>query len=338
MKDNKKKWPLIGNEHIVDFLDKSIVNDKVSGSYIFTGAEDLGKTTIAFHFAKKLFCQQEGGEAPCDNCPSCAQFNRSEVNEEIFHSDFYLIKKEEGKKNISIEQVRDFINSLGMSSFLNSYKIGIIKNAETLSTEAANALLKTLEEPKNKVIIVLIATDVDSMPQTIVSRSKILEFRQVPANTIYDYLIQKYKAQRSVAKNLSRLCLGRPALAIKFFEDKDFYNEYLEKVNVFLNFFSQNINERIESIEKVSGTKITADFSVRLLETWQGFVRDLLLANLGQPDLIQNEIFNKEINLVKDKLKIENLLKINQRLQESKRFLKSNVNPKLVLENVVIGL
>ncbi len=337
MKEEKilENWPLVGNSHISRFLYKSIVSGKVGGTYIFNGPDDLGKATVAYHFAKSLMCEDKEN-FPCDKCASCLQFKGG-----IAHSDFNIIKKEPDKKNISVEQVRAFINSLGMTSFLDSYKIGIIKDADSLSLEASNALLKTLEEPRKNVIIILITTNLESLPKTIVSRSQVINFRPVKSEVIYDYLIKKHKATRSAAKNLSRLCLGRPALAVKFLENKDFYENYLEIVSIFLNSFDKDINDRINDIEKLIGSgqkQETTKVSMKIIGIWQGVVRDMILSSLNHQDLVQHEIRKTEIEKIQSRLKLSSLMSINKLLQDSIVFLKTNVNPKLVLENIVINI
>lgn len=336
-----KKWPLAGNAHISDYLAKKIAKGNAGGTYIFNGPSDLGKTTTAFYFAKSLMCVDKD-KAPCGNCPACSQFRKARDSEDsIMHSDFYLIKKEAGKKNISIEQVRNFINSLSLSSFLNSYKIGVIKGADSLNSQSANALLKTLEEPRKDVIIILITNNLESLPQTIVSRSQVLNFRPVKSDDIYNYLIKEHQATRSAAKNLSRLCLGRPALAVKFLQDKDFYESYLEIVSSFLGFFEKDINSRFADIEKLigSGQKQEAvKTAVKIVGVWQGVVRDALLSHFNHQDLVQHEVRKIEIERIKVKTRPVHLLSINNILEESNGFLKANVNPRLVLENIAINI
>ena len=255
MQETKFNWPLVGNSHIIEYLEKIIINKQAKGVYIFDGPDNLGKATVARFFAQSLLCENRQGTAsPCQQCNSCKSFKikNNSPEDETFeetgstHSDYHIIKKEKDKKNISIEQVREFIRTLCMSSFLNSYKIGIIKHAESLSQEAANALLKTLEEPRDKVIVILVVSNLEQLPDTIVSRSQVLRFYPVNREVIFDYLIEEYRASRSEAKNLSRLCLGRPALAVKFLENKDFYKVYKEKVDLFLNFFQQDINQKLK--------------------------------------------------------------------------------------------
>lgn len=348
LENNKINWPLVGNKHITEFLSRGIANKNLTGTYIFSGPDNLGKTTIANFFAKVLFCENNGPESkslPCETCSSCNKFsniNKEDISYSSVHSDLYLVKKEKDKKNISIEQVKELIRSLNMSSFLNSYKIGIIKHAETLSEGAVNALLKTLEEPKDDVITILITSDVDLLPETIASRSKILKFNIVDSDIIYDYLIETHKASRSIAKNFSRACLGRPALAIKFMNDKEFKEKYFERALVFLQFTSQDINERIISINDLMDSKVSGQEAVkiteRIIEIWQGITRDLLLLEFSNRDLIQHEIISKELMKAKEKFKINNLLDLIKNLKQANNYLRANVNPRLVLENIAINI
>ncbi|MFH1427202.1 MAG: hypothetical protein ABIG60_01580 [Patescibacteria group bacterium] len=363
---NKSKfnWPLIGNKNITNFLSRSLLNKKITDSYIFLGPDDLGKTTVASELAKILLCNSyikyvnnnEIAEIlPCEQCSSCLQFNNklkhldiksSEVNNqentEVAHGDFHILKRDKDKKNISIEQIRNFIRTLSLSSFLGFYKIGIIKGADYLSQEAANALLKTLEEPNDKVVIILIVTNLEVLPKTIVSRSQVLNFYPVKADLIYDYLIKEYKISRSLAKNLSRLSLGRPALAIKFLEDKDFYNNYFDRVKAFTNFFNQDVNERIKELEKIIGVRNSgqesAKLAIRIIDTWQGLVRDLILLNQGQVDLVQHQIILEDLRNLKDKVRLDKLITMINNLALGREYIKANVNSKLVFENIIFNM
>jgi len=224
----KNKWPLVGNRQVSDFLEKSVVAGNLASAYIFFGLKDLGKTAAAVYFAQTLLCQkhQTGVFAPpCGECSSCSRFsskNSDSQNLEVTHGDFHVLRKKSDKKNISVEDVREFIRLLSLSSFLGSYKIGLIKEAENLSQEAANALLKTLEEPRLKVIIILTVSRLDILPKTILSRSQILRFAPVKFSEIHDFLMKEKNFTRDVALNAAKLSLGRPALAAKFAEDRDF--------------------------------------------------------------------------------------------------------------------
>ena len=333
----KLSWPLIGNRHISEFLAKSLANKNIAGSYIFTGPSGIGKTTAAHYFARSLVCESQDQSAlPCGKCPACKEANKG------IHGDIYLIEKAADKKNISIDQVRDFIRSLGMSSFLNSYKIGIIKDAESLSAGAVSALLKTLEEPKAKVVIILTVADFEVLPETIISRSQILRFQPVKSDIIHDDLIKNHAAQRSQAKNFSRLAAGRPAIALKFLENKKYFEDYKTEVASFVELLSPDINARFKAIENILGTGARGQEAVKLagrvIDVWQNLTRDLMLTELNMADLIQHEAFNKELAEVKNRLSLKSLLNLINILKQTKEYLAYNVNPKLALENVAASI
>lgn len=320
---DKYNWPMVGNEHIVEFLTKNIADDKAAGVYIFYGADGLGKNTAAKYFSQILLC--DNGK-PADTRP---------------HGDFHVIEKKEDKKNISIEQIRDFIRTISLSSFLNSYKVGIIKDAHFLSEEAANALLKTLEEPNAKVIIILITSDIDALPATIVSRSQILRFHPVKTDLIYDYLLNEKKVPRSAAKNFSKLSAGRPALAVKFLEDKDFYESYFDKMKIFLGLTADDPNENLNAVVNLV-SKATPREEVKsaeeIIEVWESVGRDLILLNYGQNGLVKHHLAEKELDKARARFNTKNLLNLMENLRRAKDYLRANVNPKAVLENIVINI
>ncbi|NTU98399.1 AAA family ATPase [Candidatus Falkowbacteria bacterium] len=342
-------WPLLGNEHILNYLRKSLTTGEVSGSYVFVGPDDLGKTTVASHFAYSLLCQNRGKSSvlPCGQCPSCRQHRLGRVDEAedslaSVHADLHLVKKDKEKKNVSIEQTRDLIKALSMSSFMNSYKIGIIKHADTMSSEAANALLKTLEEPRNKVVVILISTDLAKLPETIVSRSQVLRFHQVSTDVIYQYLVKEFGIGRVQAKNLARLSLGRPALAVKFLQDQEFYQSYFKRTESLLNFWRMDLNGRFAAINEMLGPKASgqeaAGLARRILETWQGLARDLILCNSGQVDLVQHEIVREDLELAGKSLPLPLIMELLRSIKQAEDYLRANVNPKSALEYVAMSV
>jgi len=343
----KNHWPLAGNSAVTDFLEKNLINGQIAGVYIFLGQRDLGKTATAIFFAKSLLCQKRRENEfsfPCGDCPSCRQFKIEDRGDEegfeTVHGDFHFLKRAKDKKNISIDEAREFIRLLSLSSFLNSYKIGIIKGADSLSSEAANALLKTLEEPQAKVMIILTAESLETLPKTIVSRSRVLHFHPVKISSISDFLVAEYSLERSLSKNALRLSLGRPALALKFAEDKDFYNSYLEKGNIFLSFFQNDINIRLADINEMTDKNDDekVDKILDILSIWQGIVRDLLLFEVGNGDILQHEPSRKKIEEISRRIKPADLLKIYKNILQGEKYLRANVNPKIVLENIAINI
>ncbi len=319
-------WPQIGNDRVINFLEHSLNNNRLAQTYIFTGPSDLGKSTIALALARNLQGDQEG-----------------------FNSDLHILAPLNEEKSISITATREFIKLLDLSSFSNSYKIGIIKEADSLSQEAKSALLKTLEEPKKKVIIILLVEDENSLPATILSRAQVLYFKPVPATVIYDYLIDNYRAKRSLAKDLANLSLGRPFRALHFLEHPEEYSKYLEKAEIYLSFFSSDLDSRLKNLELLfkdkSWSKQALDEANNIILMAQGLSRDLFLLHLEQPERIQHSAL---LDKLKDTLKylrktqgsdlVLTILRQLKLLAQAQEYLRANVNPHLTLEQVVINL
>lgn len=344
------KWPLIGNKHITEFFDRALSSEHVNGTYIFSGPDNLGKTRLALQLAQILLCQKypsKNDELPCCSCPACKRLTIEENPEkeqteiDPAHGDLHLLKKDKDKKNISVEQVREFIRALSMSSFLNSYKVGIIKNAGSLSSEGANALLKTLEEPKNKVVIILITENIENLLPTIVSRSKVLNFNLVKSDFIYDFLLKSHSASRSQAMNYSRLSLGRPALALKFLENNEFFRKYEIKLKAITGFMNQNVNERLKAMESVLNKELAGQELVRTatrtLEVWQGVLRDIILLHYGHDDFIQHHLSINELKDMEKRLSLNEIINLQKKIRQGRDYINANVNPRAVLEDIAIN-
>ena len=338
------KWPHVGNSHVTEYLERLLANkhneraSQLTGTFIFNGPEDLGKTTVANYFAKALLCQSNDVVNDCE-CESCKFFTALENGHEIAHGDCHIVKKDADEKTIPVKKIRELINVLNMSSFLNSFKLGIIKDAEMLGDKASNALLKTLEEPKKNVIIILITKDLDAIPLTIKSRAKILNFWPVPVDTIYDYLLNDGKAKRDEAKVISRMSLGRPALANKLLKDKVFYTKYLAQIDLFLNFIDQDINERLQAVNDFMGNKKDQDDTQearKILEIWEGLARDSFLIKYSNNYLIQNSEYEARINKFSVSRTQVEIVKLLKNIKIAKNYLFANVNFKTVVESVAV--
>ena len=321
-----QSWPKIGNEKAVEFLSRVVSGGQVAQTYIFIGPDDLGKSTIALSFAKNLMASALAGR-------------------EGTNSDLHILKREDGKKSISIDQVREFIKELSLGSFLDSYKIGIIKEAEILTPEAQNALLKTLEEPRDKVVIILLAESEESLLPTIISRAQKLYFQSVPAEIIYDYLITEYGAQRSLAKDLANISLGRPLKAVRFFENEELYATYLEKAKICLSFLSLSVNGRLKALDQLFNDRTYSAAAVagaeEIISILESLWRDLLLLNLNQPEKIQHSSLRPELDSAYQKIEQLGNLYLLERFKmtaQAREYLAASVNPRVVLEQLAINL
>ena len=323
MAETDYKWPTIGNEKVVEFLERGMRNDRLAQTYIFTGADDLGKSTVALAFADNLQGHPQG-----------------------FNSDLYILEPEADKKGISIEAVREFIKSLNLSSFLNSYKIGIIKQADLMSPEAKSALLKTLEEPREKVIIILLAVDEHSLPATILSRAQILYFYPVSAAVIYGYLSNNRGVNRTLAKDLAAIALGRPLAALKLLENQESYKAYLDKASNWLEMMRLGTNDRLGILDRIFNDKTWSKAAVEsansIILMAEGLARDLLLLSLERDEHIQHAVLRADLEKTLAVLKSSGLgsagiLDQFKILAQAKEYLAGNVNPRLVLEQIAFN-
>ncbi|MCF7820258.1 MAG: hypothetical protein K9M44_02185 [Candidatus Pacebacteria bacterium] len=318
-------WPQVGNETAINFLKASIERDDIAPAYIFQGPKSVGKFKIAKFFASQLIFK--GVEQKGDNL-------------EIGSSgDLQILSLLEGKQNISITQVREFNKALNLSSFLNNYKVGIIRDAHTLSREASNALLKTLEEPKKKVTIILLTSKISQILPTIISRSQTINFYPASSQAIYDYLVESYGADRIKAKQVARLSLGLPALALKLLQDDSYYTSLIDKASLFLGFFNQTSSDKFSSLDEYWDKKffgqVAKEKALELFAVWDLVLRDLLLTSQGQADLIAFEALRDKFPADIDKDKIISALDFSDKARE---YLEANVSAKAVMEEFLIKL
>lgn len=321
---NNYNWPKIGNERAINFLSRVLDGGNPASTYIFAGPENLGKSTIALSFARNLQGNLDG-----------------------FNSDLHILARAPEEKSISIESVREFIKMLSLGSFLGSYKIGLIKEASYLSEEAKSALLKTLEEPKSGVVIIILVDDISHLPATIISRSQVVYFQPVSSDLIYDYLIENYQTNRSLAKDLANLCLGRPLEAIGYLENPKKYKEYLERAEVCLDMLTAESGAaRLELLDSLfkdkTWSKEAREMAKDLIFLAEGLVRDIMLLSLGQPNFMQHLALADKLTSAKESfgntneavLRCLNYLKL---LDQAKDYLDASVNPRLVLEQVILN-
>jgi len=336
-----ENWGVIGHQSIIKYLKRAVERKAPAQAYLFYGQSHLGKTAVAEKFIAALLCS-DGVSTACDDCPSCRQLSKG------VHPDLFWVRQERDeksdklKKNISIEQVRGLKERLQMGSFWNSYKIAIIEEADKLSTDAANALLKILEEPASKVVIILLAEAAENMPLTVASRCEKLHFLNVGQKDIYDYLIQA-GAVRDEAINLAQLSQGRPGLAITFFREPEFYHEYGKIVADFISFCGEKFQKKVKFIQglapEAKGMVESAANLKNYLNIWQSVARDLLFLKIdgeGETDLI-NLVALGELKKIARNYSVSQALNLVELIDQTARLLDQNVNPQLALENLLLA-
>lgn len=318
-------WPIIGQTKAINFFEKLLAYEQITpgalgGTYIISGPTGSGKTTLLGHFLK-IF-----GEI-------------SETITEVYEVPTLGLLPD--KKEISVSQARDFNRRLTLSSFGRGYRIGVITEAEYLSTEAANALLKTLEEARAGVMVFLLTSNAERLPATIRSRGQITYLFPVSSSTIYEWLVETHHINRSKAKDASRLATGQPGRALRLASERQTIEETLAPMKIFSQAFSVSLAERwqyCEKLLKVQKGILAAHEAERILQTWRLGIRDLRLLQLQQPALVIYTPLEQELVAVSQRLSTKEVQRLDDLIQQALLYVRANVGPKLVLEHVLMNL
>jgi len=334
-------WPIVGHQKISKFLQKCLEQNRLAHAYIFSGQEHLGKSLMTEKFIASILCADyhrvnnlEIKAVPCNQCAFCAQLAKG------IHPDVYFLKREEDKKNISVERVRKMKEFLCLTTFLNSYKIAVIDKAEELSESAQNALLKILEEPTPKTILILQTPDFNLLLPTIVSRCQLLRFYSVANEEIYHHLIDLGE-RREQAKIITAIAHGKIGLAINYHKSPEIFTEYLENMKDLLAVFNLKLIDKIKIINNLlPASKNNLEpraFLKEHLDNWQIILRDVLIMKNNLEDLVINMQFKKELDKINKKFSTQKIIDLLADLNELKKYLNYNINPRLAAENLVIN-
>lgn len=210
---------ILGNDNVKQELIKTIKLNKLSHSYLFIGTDGIGKKMIAKEFAKMILCIEN--EKYCNRCKSCIEFDTDN------NPDFVLIEPDGA--NIKIEQIRQMQKKIWEAPIISQKKVYIIDNADLMTREAQNCILKTLEEPPEYVTIILIGSKEDSFLSTIKSRCAIIKFQNIPDMQIKQYMKKTYNID--ISENILQLCLGSIGKAEKYKDKQELYDNIFQIIN-----------------------------------------------------------------------------------------------------------
>jgi len=350
-------WNLIGHNSASDLLARHIVNGTLRHAYLITGPAGVGKRTLALRLAQALACTAppEPGQ-PCLQCRTCQRMERME------HPDLSVVQamleievpKSEHPSGVRkeplvggelrINQILEMQHTLALTPYEAPFKVALLLRFQEANENAANAFLKTLEEPNSKVILILTADSAESLLPTIVSRCEILRLRPVGLDEIAEGL-----QDRGIPPDLARLCAhysgGMPGNALILAMNEDLRQQRKEWIHDLYRLCGANRVERFEYFQYLARQSKSKEEHQRNIEElkhklviWGSFWRDILLRASGASAEITNLDWDVEIEAFANQVNVftanQFLLAIDQTLAN----LRGNANPRLALEILMLNL
>lgn len=320
----------IGQEMIKQSISRALENGQLSHGYLFEGPEGLGKRKMAKELAAAIFCSQE--DAPCGSCNACRQV------EAETHAEFRWIRSsEEGKEpTVSVDMVRNLVKDIYLKPYETDYKVYVIPDADTMTPQAQNALLKTLEEPPAHSIIILVTSEPERLLPTILSRCQRLVFRPVKREVLETYLQEEKKMTPDKAKTLAAFANGIPERAVEMLENEAYQQEYKEFLQLTDSIIEKNYGLAIEKGEFMQQKKYQAMWA---LAFWQEWLRDLRIILMGgSADLLVHQ--NQEARLRKQAAcyNEKTIGRAQALIEAAREDIRSHGNLSFIVETLLINL
>ncbi|MCI5602187.1 MAG: DNA polymerase III subunit [Lachnospiraceae bacterium] len=320
---------ILGNEHIVAHFKKAIENNKISHAYIINGEKGIGKRTVAKAFAMTLLCEEKG-TVPCMKCHSCVQALTDN------NPDLITITPDK-PTTLSIDHIRQtLVNDVELKPYSNSHKVYIVEDAELMNNAAQNAILKTIEEPPEYAVIILLTTNISALLQTVLSRCVKLDMQPLKKEVVKKYLMEKEKVvdyQADIAVSFAGGNLGK---AIELSKSQDFA-EMLDEVIQLLRYIKD-----MQAYEVVAAVKRASDYKFRFTDYIDLMIlwfRDVLVYKASQN--VNELIFKDEIQTIKEhaaKSSYNGIEQILEAMDKAKLRLKANVNFDVAIEMMFLTI
>ena len=343
--DDLSNWQVIGHAWAVRALAASLAADRVAHAYLFTGPHAIGKTTLARSLAQALQCT--GKARPCGECVACQKIARQR------HPDVQVIEgvpprfdldkdpapppraNDWEHRTLRIKQIREIEHFVSRSPFEGRWKIVILRRFEEAEDPAANAFLKTLEEPPAHTRLILTARDASLLLPTIASRCQVFALRPLPLEEVETALTERWRVEPTEARLLAHLSGGRLGWAVRASTNRTMLNarrEELDSLNVVLG------EGRAERLARAGDLARETDTLPELLEQWVGWWRDVLLIQNGERARVTNVDREEDLRDHAARFGLEQAQSALKSLRATSHYLTQNVNARLAMEVLLLNL
>lgn len=314
---------VVGHKDILKYISSAVENNRVSHAYILNGERGSGKKMLANLFAMTLLCEN-GDNEPCGKCHSCKQAESGN------HPDIIRVTHEK-PNSISVDDIRTQVNNtVDIKPYQGPYKVYIIPQADMMTPQAQNAILKTIEEPPSYAVFLLLTENAETLLPTINSRCVMLKLRNIKDTLIKKYLMENLEIPDYKADMCTAFAQGNMGRAIML-ANSDHFNEIREEAVQLLKHISEmELNEIVAAVKNISVYKLEITDYLDIIMIWY---RDVLLYKATKE--IDKVVFKDQLQSIKEqarKSSYEGIELILESLEKAKARLKANVNFDLVME------
>ena len=320
-------WRTPLDRRVSGFLDRSLDQGRAAPSYLLSGPDDAGVELLARELAQAILC--EGPDRPCQACRHCSRFKAG------LHADYVWPEPAGVTKVVGIDEVRELKAAASLEPFEARIKVLAVDAVETITLDAANALLKLLEEPPPRTAFVLTTSEEEAVPETIRSRCQTLRLRPLPFRDVEAFLVAD-GVEAEAAVELARMSGGKVDLAYAMANDPGIAEEFAEARDELAAIVRMPLADRMRRAARLSG-----DFYrdreplLSRLGLWESLWREVLLGESGAPGPFAgaiapgDELSGVGLRAARDALAA---------VQSAADALRRNVNPRVAVEALVLGL